>query len=329
MMMCKTKLWSVLALCFALSIWKMYTSVCKGLSPLPNNLGEWSAQDSLMKEEMCHHNRCIGLSSWDWFCDHFDASVNCLLTPENSDIPPEVLQWWLKLQRSQDGSQIQKIIKKLFDLLQSPTARVQGVAQCGTCAVVGNSGRLRGSKYGQKIDSHQFVMRMNTAQIAGFQEDVGTRTTHHFMYPESAVNLHPGIHLVLVPFKPLDLKWLTSALSTGDIRQTYKRVKQFIKADKSKVLILYPGFLKYIQDKWTKYHGRYPSTGLIALIFAIHTCTQVSAFGFGANSNGNWHHYWEDNRYAGAFRKTGVHNATFELQLIEKLAIEGKLSFYK
>ncbi|XP_063153368.1 CMP-N-acetylneuraminate-beta-galactosamide-alpha-2,3-sialyltransferase 2-like isoform X2 [Candoia aspera] len=269
MMMCKTKLWSVLALCFALSIWKMYTSVCKGLSPSSKILGEWLVQDSLMKEEMCHHNRCTGLSSWDWFCDHFDASVNCLLTLENMDIPPEVLQWWLKLQRSQDGSQIQKIIKKLFDLLQSPTAGVQDGAQCGTCAVVGNSGRLRGSKYGEKIDSHQFVMR------------------------------------------------------------TYKRVKQFIKADKSKVLILYPGFLKYIQDKWTKYHGRYPSTGLIALIFALHTCKQVSAFGFGADSNGNWHHYWEDNRYAGAFRKTGIHDATFELQLIERLAIEGKLSLYK
>ncbi|ETE61954.1 CMP-N-acetylneuraminate-beta-galactosamide-alpha-2,3-sialyltransferase 2, partial [Ophiophagus hannah] len=279
-MMCKKKLWIVLALCFVLSIWKIYISV----SFLSKNLGEWLLQDSLMKEEMCYHNKCIGLSSWDWFCDHFDASVNCLLTLENSDIPPEVLQWWLKLQRSKDGSQIQKMVKYL-----SPTTRVQDIVHCGTCAVVGNSGRLRGSKYGEKIDSHKFVMRMNTAQVTGFEEDVGTRTTHHFMYPESAMDLHPNVHLVLVPFKPLDLKWLVSALSTGDIQQTYKRVKRFIKADKNK----------------------------------------VSVFGFGADSKGNWHHYWEDNRYAGAFRKSGVHSGTFELQLIERLATEGKLAFYK
>ncbi|XP_015671056.1 CMP-N-acetylneuraminate-beta-galactosamide-alpha-2,3-sialyltransferase 2 [Protobothrops mucrosquamatus] len=322
-MMCKKKLWIALALCVALSIWKIYISV----SLLSKSLDEWLVQDSFMKEEICHHNRCIGLSRWDWFCDHFDASVNCLLILENSDIPPEVLQWWLKLQRSKDGSQFQMIVKNLFDLLQP--ARVQDVVHCGTCAVVGNSGRLRGSKYGEKIDSHKFVMRMNTAQVTGFEEDVGTRTTHHFMYPESAVNLHPNVHLVLVPFKPLDLKWLASALSTGDIQQTYKRVKRFIKADKSKILIIHPVFLKYIQDKWTWHHGKYPSTGLITLIFAIHTCTQVSVFGFGADSNGNWHHYWEDNRYAAAFRKSGVHDGPFELQLIERLAIEGKLAFYK
>ncbi|KAL7985459.1 hypothetical protein Chor_004029 [Crotalus horridus] len=284
-MMCKKKLWIALALCIALSIWKIYISV----SFLSKSLDEWLVQDSFMKEEICHHNRCIGLSSLDWFCDHFNASVNRLLILENSDIPPGVLQWWLTLQKSKDGSQFQMIVKNLFDLLQPLPARVQDVVHCGTCAVVGNSGRLRGSKYGEKIDSHKFVMRMNTAQVTGFEEDVGTRTTHHFMYPESAVNLHSDVHLVLVPFKPLDLKWLASALSTGDIQQTYKRVKRFIKADKSK----------------------------------------VSVFGFGADSNGNWHHYWEDNRYAGAFRQSGVHNGPFELQLIERLAIEGKLAFYK
>lgn len=60
---------------------------------------------------------------------------------------------------------------------------------------------------------------MNRAKTAGFEVDVGARTTHHFMYPESAMNLWPGVHLVLVPFKPLDLKWVTSAFSTGELTQ--------------------------------------------------------------------------------------------------------------
>lgn len=53
---------------------------------------------------------------------------------------------------------------------------------------------------------------------------------------------------------------------------------------------------------------------------------QVSVFGYGADEQGNWHHYWEENRYAGAFRKTGVHNAEFETQVIHRLAKEGKIS---
>nr|XP_033770239.1 CMP-N-acetylneuraminate-beta-galactosamide-alpha-2,3-sialyltransferase 2-like isoform X2 [Geotrypetes seraphini] len=200
--------------------------------------------------------------------------------------------------------------------------------RCQRCAVVGNSGNLKGSKHGQLIDSHDFILRMNGAKTVGFEEDVGSRTTHHFMYPESAVNLQPGIHLILIPFKLLDLKWITSALSTGELRFTYMKVKSFIQADKDKVLIFNPSFFKYIHDNWTSHHGKYPSTGILALFFAIHVCDEVSVFGYGADSSGSWHHYWEKNRFASAFRRTGVHNADFELALIKRLEQEGKVTFY-
>lgn len=44
----------------------------------------------------------------------------------------------------------------------------------------------------------------------------------------------------------------------------------------TQVLILSPAFLKYIHDNWTERHGRYPSTGFTALLFALHACQQVS-----------------------------------------------------
>ncbi|KFP91142.1 CMP-N-acetylneuraminate-beta-galactosamide-alpha-2, 3-sialyltransferase 2, partial [Apaloderma vittatum] len=171
--------------------------------------------------------------------------------------------------------------------------------------------------------------RMSKAKTAGFELDVGMRTTHHFMYPESAVNLGPGVHLVLVPFKPLDLQSAPRSLLASGFCSTYVRVKQFIEADRNKVLILSPAFLKYIHDNWTQQQGRYPSTGFTALLFALHACQQVSVFGFGADSEGNWHHYWEKNRWPGAFRRTGVHNADIEFRVIERLAAEGKILFYK
>jgi len=59
---------------------------------------------------------------------------------------------------------------------------------------------------------------MNQAPTVGFEGDVGSRTTHHFMYPESAKNLPANVSFVLVPFKTLDLLWIASALSTGQIR---------------------------------------------------------------------------------------------------------------
>lgn len=61
-------------------------------------------------------------------------------------------------------------------------------------------------------------LRINLAPTVGFEEDAGSRTSHHFMYPESAKNLAANVSFVLVPFKTLDLVWITSALSTGQIR---------------------------------------------------------------------------------------------------------------
>ncbi|NXL65426.1 SIA4B sialyltransferase, partial [Chordeiles acutipennis] len=274
--------------------------------------------------------RCIvGTNGSAWFSARYNVTVGPLLTSAAHELSPDVVQWWLTLQGPPSGVQLQAIIQQLFTVLPAPTSGVWDPSHCRTCAVVGNSGRLKGSGHGLQIDTHDWVLRMNRAKIAGFEMDVGRRTTHHFMYPESAVNLRPGVHLVLVPFKPLDLQWVASAFSTGELTHTYVRVKQFIRADRNKVLILSPAFLKYIHDNWTRRHGRYPSTGFTALLFALHACQRVSVFGFGADGEGNWHHYWEKNRWSGSFRRTRVHDADVEFSLIERLAAEGRILFYK
>lgn len=42
------------------------------------------------------------------------------------------------------------------------------------------------------------------------------------------------------------------------------------------VQIFNPAFFKYVHDHWTRHHGRYPSTGMLVLFFALHVCDQVS-----------------------------------------------------
>ncbi|XP_030634167.1 ST3 beta-galactoside alpha-2,3-sialyltransferase 8 [Chanos chanos] len=277
----------------------------------------------------CSCSSCVadrGIS--DWFDRRYDQKQQPYLTAGDNNMDPLSLGWWLSLQRSTDGT-LKDVIQKMFKVISPPPTDVTShQSQCRSCAVVGNSGNLLGSQHGKLIDSHSVVIRMNKAITVGFEADVGNRTTHHFMYPESAVDLAPGVHLVLVPFKLRDLQWVASALSTGEITMTYMRVKQRITADKDKVLVVNPAFFKYAHDRWTERHGRYPSTGMLAIIFALHICDEVSVFGYGADQQGNWHHYWEDNKYSGAFRKTGVHNADFEKEIINKLYAEGKIKLY-
>ncbi|XP_077787897.1 CMP-N-acetylneuraminate-beta-galactosamide-alpha-2,3-sialyltransferase 2 isoform X2 [Podarcis muralis] len=225
---------------------------------------------------------------------------------------------------------LNEVLGKLFQIVpgENPYSS-QNSQLCRRCAVVGNSGNLQGSGYGREINGHDFIMRMNQAPTVGFEADVGSRTTHHFMYPESAKNLPANVSFVLVPFKALDLLWMASALSTGQIRFTYAPVKPFLRVDKDKVQIYNPAFFKYIHDRWTEHHGRYPSTGMLVLFFALHVCDEVNVFGFGADSRGNWHHYWENNRYAGEFRKTGVHDADFEAHILDILEKTNKIDVYR
>lgn len=66
----------------------------------------------------------------------------------------------------------------------------------------------------------------------------------------------------------------------------------------------------------------------VSVVNGFPCCVQVSVFGYGADEQGRWHHYWEENRYAGAFRKTGVHSADFEISVIQQLAKEGKITLH-
>ncbi|XP_051513410.1 CMP-N-acetylneuraminate-beta-galactosamide-alpha-2,3-sialyltransferase 2-like isoform X2 [Myxocyprinus asiaticus] len=242
------------------------------------------------QQKTCACARCVGDPGVsDWFDENYDPDVSPVWTRDNIRLPSDVYYWWVMLQPQFKPHNIQQVLQKLFQVIpgRSPYGSWDP-ARCLRCAVVGNSGNLRGAGYGPMIDGHDFIMRMNLAPTVGYEEDAGSRTTHHFMYPESAKNLAANVSFVLVPFKTLDLLWITSALSTGQIRFTYAPVKQFLRVDKDK----------------------------------------VNVFGFGADSRGNWHHYWEQNRYSGEFRKTGVHDADYEAQIIDKLAKAGKISVF-
>ncbi|XP_023675532.1 CMP-N-acetylneuraminate-beta-galactosamide-alpha-2,3-sialyltransferase 2-like isoform X1 [Paramormyrops kingsleyae] len=276
----------------------------------------------------CHH--CVGdRGASRWFDENFDPDILPVWTEENIELPADVYYWWAMLQPQFKPHGLRHVLSRLFRVIpgHSPFGP-RRPSRCLRCAVVGNSGNLLGAGYGHTIDGHDFVMRMNLAPTAGYENEAGSRTTHHFMYPESARNLDPNVSFVLVPFKTLDLLWITSALSTGHISFTYAPVKQFLQVDKNKVQIYNPAFFKYIHDRWTRHHGRYPSTGMLVLFYALHVCDEVNVFGFGVDQRGNWHHYWEENRYSGEFRRTGVHDADYEAQIIQLLAKAGKITVF-
>ncbi|KAK1880879.1 CMP-N-acetylneuraminate-beta-galactosamide-alpha-23-sialyltransferase 1, partial [Dissostichus eleginoides] len=151
-----------------------------------------------------------------WYNKRFNKSVQPFLSA-NMNFSEEAFKWWKRLQNEQGTFDLfKKTVHDLFGMFPpKPDVKEYHHDRCRTCAVVGNSGNLHRSRYGPLIDFYDVVIRMNGAVTQGYEADVGSKTTHRIMYPESSVNLDNSTHLVLVPFKIKDIEWVMKAFTTG------------------------------------------------------------------------------------------------------------------
>uniref|UniRef100_A0A803YJV0 alpha-N-acetylgalactosaminide alpha-2,6-sialyltransferase n=1 Tax=Meleagris gallopavo TaxID=9103 RepID=A0A803YJV0_MELGA len=180
-------------------------------------------------------------------------------------------------------------------------------ASCIRCAVVGNGGILHGSGMGPTIDAHDYVFRVNGAITEGFEHDVGSRTSFYVFSTNTMVNaLHsyaadgfrhppqtPETCYVFLPDHDRDYLLLRAALSQQRVdsgRDEGVHPQEFFGEDLQvgKFRMLHPDFIRYLRNRFLRSHilatphwQLYrPSTGAVMLLTAIHTCDQVSAFGF-------------------------------------------------
>ncbi|XP_037667079.1 uncharacterized protein C20orf173 homolog [Choloepus didactylus] len=245
----------------------------------------------------------------DWFDQRFQKAIEPLQRSEES-ASSDALILWLGLHRVQSEG----FEKRKQHPTNVPPRRPLGHvgSRCLTCAVVGNSWFLRGSGLGFRINQHDMVLRMNQAPVQGFETDVGNTTTMRIMYPEIASAQEPGTQLLLLPMNSSGLKFWIFQLPAGT------------EENKDKVLVISLNFLKYIQERWLDNQGQYPSLGLVALFYALHTCDQVSLFGFGTDHLKRWSHYWDDKNW---FEST-MHDPQAEHDVILRLQCEGKVAIY-
>ncbi|KAM6974012.1 CMP-N-acetylneuraminate-beta-galactosamide-alpha-2,3-sialyltransferase 1-like [Tautogolabrus adspersus] len=283
--------------------------------------------DDSLTVDRCYYGKCFPEDD-QWFKKRFDKSVEPFLST-NYNLPMDAFNWWRELQSERRNYDVyNKTVERLFQMFPSrPDLLEPSSDHYRRCAVVGNSGNLKGSRYGPLINTHDIIIRMNTGKIEGYEADVGYRTTHRIMYPESAMDLDNSTHLVLFPFKIQDIEWLNKAFTTGFYGTSYWPVKAKIKANKDLVMVVNPAFMKYVHQTWLDKKGRYPSTGFMALILALHICDEVHVFGFGADKDGNWSHYWE--KLKDKKLRTGVHPGSHEYEAILRLAKLLKIKFYR
>ncbi|XP_015253986.1 PREDICTED: CMP-N-acetylneuraminate-beta-galactosamide-alpha-2,3-sialyltransferase 1-like [Cyprinodon variegatus] len=177
-----------------------------------SELTEW-IQNNL--QNTCQCVKCF--SKEDEFLNRYlNRSIEPFLSA-NVDLSEEEFKWWSHLQsNSHNFSYFKATIKTLFKIIPpTPVFEKPQTEGCRTCAVVGNSINLKGSHYGPLIDFQDVIIRINYGRVKGYEQDVGARTTHRVMYPESGSTLDNTTHLVLFAFKIRDLEWLIKSLPTG------------------------------------------------------------------------------------------------------------------
>ncbi|XP_029023319.1 CMP-N-acetylneuraminate-beta-galactosamide-alpha-2,3-sialyltransferase 1-like isoform X2 [Betta splendens] len=274
----------------------------------------------------CSCGKCLSEND-TWFMKRFNESEDPFLS-EHFSLSAAAFSWWRLLQGERCSFlKFKNTVNALFQIFPpNPHVLEPRPERCRTCAVVGNSINLKGSGYGRLIDHHDVIIRINYGPTKGFEADVGNRTTHRVMYPESSMDLDDTTHLILFPFKLRDLEWLIRVFTARFPGKKYGSLKSVMTGNKDLVMVLNPTFMKYVHESWLDMKGKYPSTGFITLILALHICGEVDVFGYGADKDGNWSHYFE--KLTSKTLKTGVHPGLHEYEVIGKLARKRKITFF-
>ncbi|XP_024132268.1 CMP-N-acetylneuraminate-beta-galactosamide-alpha-2,3-sialyltransferase 4 isoform X1 [Oryzias melastigma] len=212
--------------------------------------------------------------------------------------------------------------------------------KCKTCVVVGNSFAIKNSSLGSIINKHDVIIRINNGPIRGYEKDVGNKTTLRIFYPEST-STNPLLQndvdtlMVLVPFKPPDLRWLKEILyDEKRVRRDFTHPPPLIwQVDSSKVRVLDPGFMyqtskQMLRIKFPSKHHFRPSTGLLAVYVALNYCDVVHLAGFGYPPKQNHKqpvHYFET--YTMQAMKRSPHDLGLEGQILKRLEKAGALMY--
>ncbi|KAK6926612.1 Glycosyl transferase family 29 [Dillenia turbinata] len=218
-----------------------------------------------------------------------------------------VLQDWSRKKRFQP-----EIMSELVDLVKGPLDRHNGVVggrgrMYKSCAVVGNGGILLKKEYGDMIDGHELVIRLNNARTEGFARNVGSKTglsfvnsnILHLCARREGCYCHP--YGATVPM----IMYICQAVHFLDYAVCNSSHKAPLLVTDPRFDVLCARIVKYYSlkrfaeetnrslEEWSKFHDGpmfHYSSGMQAVMLAVGICDRVSIFGFGKSTSAK-HHY--------------------------------------
>ncbi len=145
-----------------------------------------------------------------------------------------------------------------------------------TCAMVANSSILLNKEYGEFIDSHDYVVRMNLARTEGFEKHVGSKTSFRFLAAKSFASLD------LSRFSAYDINYLPSLKNEHFI---IKNLQNWGACSRGTVRHLNNNnrisyLTKDVEQECNKMINSEASTGFMSMWFFINFFDNINVFGF-------------------------------------------------
>ncbi|XP_077771001.1 beta-galactoside alpha-2,6-sialyltransferase 2 isoform X1 [Canis aureus] len=201
-----------------------------------------------------------------------------------------------------------------------------------SCAVVMSAGAILNSSLGEEIDSHDAVLRFNSAPTRGYEKDVGNKTTVRII--NSQILTNPSHHFIDSSlYKDVILVAWDPAPYSANLNLWYKKpdynlftpyVQHRQRNPNQPFYILHPKFIWQLWDiiqenTKEKIQPNPPSSGFIGILIMMSMCSEVHVYEYIPSIRQTELCHYHELYYDAACTLGAYHPLLYEKLLVQRL----------